>query len=45
LPRILLRIPDFPSILHRLVVEVLAKLKLEEILGIVLFVKILEPLV
>lgn len=45
LPRILLWVPDFPSILNRLVVKVFAKLKLEEVLCIMFSVEILEPLV
>ena len=44
LPRVFLSIPLFSSILNRLILEVLAKLYLEEILRVILGKELLQPI-
>ena len=43
LPGILLRIPDLSGVFDGLIFEILAKLDLEEVLGLVLAMKFLQP--
>ncbi len=44
LPRVSLRVPHLTHVLYRLVFKVLTELELEQVLGIVRFMEVLEPL-